>query len=138
MYSIYPGQAADCTGYILSEEIYPVFHGLDIVGVRDRDVQLLIAYCPCPRGQKCSVFFEGIKSITQHYPQVSDIQVNYPPRAPPSSYYPDLVCYKLHGSSRTHQPESWGRFMEKALYGMGLDPFNRPERQRILVAAMVV
>ena len=23
--------------------------------------------------------------------------------------------------------------MEKVLYGMGLDPFNRPERQRILV-----
>ena len=40
---------------------------------------------------------------------------------------------QLHGSSRIHYPDSWGRFVEKFVYGMGLDPFHKPEKQRILV-----
>ena len=64
VYSKYPGSWADAIGHILAEEIYPVFHGLDLVGVRDRDVQLLIADHLCPSGKKCPVFYEAMKSIT--------------------------------------------------------------------------
>ena len=127
-------------GHILSEFTYPMFHGLDIVGVRDRDVQLLLSSSPCPSGSKCRVFYEAIKSITKYYPLVNDVKINFPPEAPTKEFYPDLVCYKLlylgtgqlHGSSRVHHPDSWGRFVEKILYGMGLDPWHRPEKQRIL------
>jgi hypothetical protein len=141
VYSKYPGSWADAIGHILAEEIYPVFHGLDLVGVRDRDVQLLIADHLCPSGKKCPVFYEAMKSITKHHPQISDMRKNFPPRPPWLFYHPDIVCYKLlfmgsgqlHGSSRVHHPDSWGRFVEKFVYGMGLDPFHRPEKQRVLV-----
>ena len=135
VYSVFPSPTSDAIGHLLAEDIYPVFHGLQIVGVTDRDVQVLFDNSPCPRGRKCSAFFEAIKSFTKYYPQVRDIRINFPPR------HPDLVCYKLlylgtgqlHGSSRVHHPDSWGHFVEKVLYGMGLDPFYRPEKQRILV-----
>ena len=138
MYSLFNSDAV--LGHMLSEYIYPMFHGLDIVGVRDRDVKLLLASSSCPNGQKCSIFYEAIKSFSKYYPQVGDINVNFPPNAPPPEYHPDLICYKLlymgtgqlHGSSRKHYPDSWGRYVEKILYGMGLDPFHRPEKQRIL------
>jgi hypothetical protein len=134
-YTPTPSPTSDAIGHLLAEDIYPVFHGLQIVGVADRDVQVLFDNSPCPRGRKCSVFFEAIKSFTKYYPQVRGIRINFPPR------HPDLVCYKLlylgtgqlRGSSRVHHPDSWGHFVEKVLYGMGLDPFNRPEKQRILV-----
>jgi hypothetical protein len=128
-------------GHMLAEFVYPIFHGLDIVGVRDRDVKLLFASSPCPSGHRCSLFYEAIKSFSKYYPQVSDIAVNYPPATPPDTYHPDLVCYRLlylgtgqlHGSSRVHHPDSWGRFIEKIIYGMGLDPFHKPQKQRVLV-----
>lgn len=141
VYTRSPDAGIGAIGHLLAEFVYPIFHGLDLVGVRDRDVKMLFNDSPCPKGQKCLLFMESIQSISKYYPLVTDIIRNYPPTAPPSSYHPDLVCYKLlymgtgqlHGSSRTHHPDSWGLFVEKILYGMKLDPFHKPEKQRVLI-----
>ena len=141
VFSKFPDSSINAIGHLLAEYIYPVFHGLDLVGVIDRDVKLLFNDSPCPNGMKCPIFFEAIKSISKYYPLVSNIIRNYPPSEPPNTYHPDLVCYKLlyigsgdlHASSRVHHPDSWGRFVERIVYGMGLDPFRKPDKQRILM-----
>ena len=98
-YAMYPGSWADAIGHILAEEIYPVFHGLDLVGVRDRDVQLLIPDSPCPDGKKCPVFYEAMKSITKHHPNISNMQKNFSAQCSARNFSskPCMLQASLHG-----------------------------------------
>jgi len=135
------GPWANAIGHMYAEYTYAIWHAMDVFGLVSRKLRVLMRDTPCVnhgrgRGSKCAHFHTLMRGLSDRYRKVSSVAVaNFPP--PQGSHN---ICYRallvgdgtLHGSSRRHPPESWGKFMHFWLEGLGINPRAHPPRQRII------
>ena len=145
------GPWANAIGHMYAEYIYPIYHAMDIFGVVTRDVRVLMSDTPCrpPKGSKCSHFHTLMRGLSDRYKEFATVgKPNFPPKHAAThskkggsgSAQHHKTCYRsllvgdgtLHGSSRRHPPETWGKFMHYWLSGLGVKPNAKPPQQRII------
>ena len=135
------GPWANAIGHMYAEYIYAIWHAMDVVGLVSRDVHVLMSDTPCkrevrggPAGIKCPHFQTLMRGLSDQYRNESKVLRNFPPPGKRTTCYRSLLVGDgtLHGSSRRHPPESWGKFMHYWLAGIGINPRARPPKQRII------
>ena len=137
------GPWANAIGHMYAEYLYPIFHAMDVFGLVTRDVNVLMRDTPCrgqapaSKGNKCAHFHTLMRGLSDRYREIRSVAR---PNFPPAGSRGRKLCYRsllagdgtLHGSSRRHAPESWGKFMHHWLAGLGYNPRARPPSQRII------
>ena len=145
------GPWANAIGHMYAEYTYPIWHAMDVFGLVTRDARVLMRDTPCntvrptAKGNKCTHFHTLMRGLSDRYRDPKSVaRPNFPPPRSKGSngngHGQQLVCYRsmlvgdgtLHGSSRRHAPESWGKFMHFWLAGIGIEPRARPPAQRII------
>ena len=142
------GPWANAIGHMYAEYVYSIWHATDIFGLVTRDLRVLMRDTPCntngrrrPEGVKCKHFHTLMRGLSDRYKKFSSVQQpNMKRTARQKKGTAKTVCYRdllvgdgqLHGSSRRHPADSWGRFMHYWLSGLGIDPKARPPKQRII------
>lgn len=139
------GPWANAIGHMYAEYLYAIYHAMDVFGLVTRNISVLMRDTPCntnnpadrnKRGNKCAHFHTLMRGLSDQYQELSTVlKPNFPPKVTARH-----VCYRsllagdgtLHGSSRRHAPESWGKFMHYWLAGLGINPQARPQKQRII------
>ena len=133
------GPWANAIGHMYAEYIYAIWHSMDVVGVVSRDARVLMEDTPCnirgkgangKPGVKCPHFQTLMRGLSDRYRDSDSVlRPNFPHRGRGTACYRSLVVGDgtLHGSSRRHTPESWGKFIHFWLAGLGIDPRARPD-----------
>lgn len=146
LYRAQLGPWANAIGHMYAEYLYPIYHAMDVFDLVTRDINVLMRDTPCNTGArrrktsgktaggKCPHFHTLMRGLSDRYRDLSSVmKPNFPPRA-------NVTCYRsllvgdgtLHGSSRRHPPESWGKFMHHWLSGLGIAARAKPPAQRII------